>query len=87
MLDIPPGMPPLVARTRASRSWHISSGRIAHLRWQDGPDWLGYLEDYPDYMTQGGSLDELRANLLDLYRDLTSGELEKVRRVGRLQIA
>jgi len=32
MLNIPPGMPPLVARTRASRSWHISSGRIAHLR-------------------------------------------------------
>jgi len=62
-------------------------GEIRFVYWQDGPDWLGFLEDYPDYMTQGKSLDELRTQLLDLYRDLTSGELEKVRRVGRLQIA
>jgi len=32
MLDIPAGMPPLFATTRASRSWRISSGRTAHLR-------------------------------------------------------
>jgi hypothetical protein len=26
--------------------------------WQDGNMWLGYLEEYPDYMTQGESLEE-----------------------------
>jgi len=32
MLDIPPGMPALFRSTGASSSWHISSGRTAHLR-------------------------------------------------------
>jgi len=27
---------------------------------------LGYLEEYPDYWTQGTSLEELKQNLLDL---------------------
>jgi len=60
---------------------------IRFVYWQDGPFWLGYLEEFPDYMTQDESLDELRENLVDIYRDLTSGEIEKVRRVGSLQIA
>ncbi len=24
--------------------------------WKDGDMWLGYLEEYPDYMTQGGDI-------------------------------
>ena len=35
--------------------------------------WLGYLEEYPDYWTQGESEEELRANLSDIYADLNSG--------------
>ena len=43
--------------------------------WQDGNMWLGYLEEYPDYMTQGETLDELKENLKDLYKDfLESGK-------------
>ena len=30
--------------------------------------WLGYLEQYPDYMTQGNSLENLKEHLLDLYK-------------------
>jgi predicted RNase H-like HicB family nuclease len=41
--------------------------------WQDGDMWLGYLEDYPDYMTQGETLAELEENLKDIYKELTSG--------------
>jgi hypothetical protein len=48
---------------------------------------VGWLEEYPDYRTQGESMDELQTNLLDLYRDLTSGEVPCVRRVGELSIA
>ena len=33
MLDIPTGIPPLVASTRATRSCHISSGRTTHRRY------------------------------------------------------
>ncbi len=40
--------------------------------WQDEDFWLGYLQDYPDYMTQGETLEELEENLKDIYNDITS---------------
>lgn len=48
--------------------------------------WLGYFEEFPDYMTQGETLAELRENLLDLHRDLNSGEISGIRRVAELTI-
>lgn len=48
--------------------------------------WLGYLEEFPDYLTQGESQSELEENLRDLYRDLTSGEIAGVRRVAKLSV-
>jgi hypothetical protein len=44
-----------------------------YIYWQDQDLWLGYLEQYPDYWTQGQSLEDLEAHLRDLYKDLTSG--------------
>ena len=55
--------------------------------WQDGDDWLGFLDEYPDYMTQGTSLEDLREHLLDLHRDLTSGVIPNVRRHAVLEVA
>ena len=46
--------------------------------------WLGYLEDYPDYSTQGESLKDLEDHLLDLYKDLSSGVIPFTRRMGRI---
>jgi predicted RNase H-like HicB family nuclease len=60
---------------------------IRYVHWQDGDMWLGYLEDYPDYMTQGESLGELQENLKDLYGDLTGGHIPGARKVAELQIA
>ena len=48
--------------------------------------WLGYLDDYPDYMTQGETLAELEENLRDIYADLTSGAIPAVRKVADLQV-
>ncbi len=48
--------------------------------------WLGYLEEFPDYMTQGESLEQLQENLRDLYTDLASGEISGVRRVAELTL-
>lgn len=48
--------------------------------------WLGYFEEYPDYLTQGETLEELEENLRDLYRDLTSGEIPGIRRVAELTV-
>ena len=48
---------------------------------------VGWLEEYPDYRTQGETMDQLQDYLLDLYKELTSGEIPCVRRVGELSIA
>ena len=57
-----------------------------YVYWQDGDHWLGHFEEYPDYITQGLSLEDLQANLTDLYRDLTSGEIRGIRRVAELSL-
>lgn len=57
-----------------------------YIYWQDSTLWLGYLQDYPDYWTQGESLEELQSNLRDLYRDLTSGEIPGVRKLAELTL-
>jgi len=62
----------------------MSSARYVH--WQDGETWLGYFEEFPDYLTQGETLEELQKNLRDLYRDLTSGEFPGIRRVAELTV-
>jgi hypothetical protein len=69
-------------------AWYDSIMKsIRYTYWQDGNMWLGYLEEFPDYLTQGESLDELRENLRDLYQDLTSGVVPGVRRVAEMQLA
>jgi len=48
--------------------------------------WLGYFEEYPDYLTQGESLAELEDHLRDLYQDLTSGEIAGIRKGAELTV-
>jgi len=36
--------------------------------WQEGNIWIGYLEEYPDYWTQGESVEKLKENLRELYQ-------------------
>jgi hypothetical protein len=55
--------------------------------WQDGKDWIGYLDEFPDYLTQGASLEDLQAHLQDLYRDLSSGAIPNIRRHAQLELA
>jgi hypothetical protein len=59
---------------------------VGYIFWQDGGFWLGHLDDFPDYMTQGATLDDLKEHLADLYRDLCSGVLPAVRQHGRLEV-
>ena len=55
--------------------------------WQDGGYYLGSLNEYPDYQTQGMSKEELVGNLKDLLSDLESGEVPCVRKVEELVVA
>ena len=47
---------------------------------------IGWLEDYPDYKTQGQTLDELEENLRDIFDDIDSGRIPHIRRYGELVI-
>jgi predicted RNase H-like HicB family nuclease len=58
-----------------------------YVYWRDGDYWLGYFEEYPDYRTQGESLEDLQDHLKDLFSDLTSGEIPGVRRVAELSFS
>ncbi len=40
------------------------------IHWQQDKVWLGYLEEFPDYWTQGFTYKELRQNLADIYREM-----------------
>ncbi len=60
---------------------------VKYVYWQEGAFWLGYLQDYPDYWTQGESLDDLKEHLEDLYKDVTSGQILGIRKVDELIVS
>jgi hypothetical protein len=37
--------------------------------------WLGHLDEFSDYVTQGTSLEDLKAHLADLYAELSLGAI------------
>lgn len=55
--------------------------------YQDDKMFIGWLEEYPDYKTQGESLHELEENLLDIYKELSNGTIPNVLHVGELKVA
>jgi hypothetical protein len=59
---------------------------VRYVHWQDGDMWLGYFEEFPDYLTQGETVAELQENLRDLYLDIASGEIPGIRRVAELSV-
>ncbi|MCW5960293.1 MAG: hypothetical protein KIS76_09030 [Pyrinomonadaceae bacterium] len=48
---------------------------------------IGYLNDYPDYQTQGRSKEELIEHLKDLLQDLESDEVQYVKKVEEMVVA
>jgi predicted RNase H-like HicB family nuclease len=55
--------------------------------WRDGEFFLGYLNKYPEYHTQGYSKEELIENLEDLLSDLESEEVPFIKQVEELTVA
>jgi len=54
--------------------------------WEDEGMYIGYLIEYPDYMTQGENIEEFQDNLKDIYKELTSGAIPCVRKVSELEV-
>jgi len=55
--------------------------------WRDGDYYLGFLNDYPDYQTQGMPKEELLNNLRSLLVNLQSGEIPYIRKVEKPVLA
>lgn len=60
---------------------------VKFVYWQEDGFWIGYLQDYPDYWTQGETLADLKDHLRDLYRDLSAGEVPGIRKVEELIVS
>lgn len=55
--------------------------------WQRDGFWIGHLQDYPDYQTQGDSFDDLKAHLRELHDDLTGGQIPGVRKLEEMALS
>jgi len=58
--------------------------KIMYTYWKDDNYYIGYLNDYPDYQTQGYSKDELIENIKELLKDIESNEVPYIRTVEEL---
>ena len=54
---------------------------------QDGKFLIGHIDEHPEYPTQAFSIDELEANLQDIYEMIHDGTLEKQYKHGVMEIA
>ena len=64
----------------------MTTARIIYWEESDGR-WVGYFEEFPDYHTQGDSLDDLREHLRDLYQDISGGAIPGIRKTEDLIIS
>jgi len=53
----------------------------------DGSFFVGYLDDYPEYTTQGENLEDFEKNLMDIYNMIQDGTLDVPQKHGVLEIA
>jgi hypothetical protein len=60
---------------------------IKFTSWQDGDFYIGFLNEYPDYLTQGMSKEDLVDNLKDLLIDLDSGQVPYIHKVEEMLVA
>ena len=60
---------------------------VEYTIWKDEQFYLGFLNEYPDYMTQGESKQELQENLRSLLKDIETLDIPYIRKVETLQVA
>ncbi|TVR91171.1 MAG: type II toxin-antitoxin system HicB family antitoxin [Spirochaetaceae bacterium] len=59
---------------------------VRYVYWQEKDHWLGHLEEFPDYWTQGQTIEELKDHLRDLFEDLSQDRIPEVRRIAELEV-
>ena len=56
--------------------------------YQEKDNWfIGHIQEYPDYETQGKTLEELKTNLMDIYQDIVNGLVPNAEPFKILEIA
>jgi predicted RNase H-like HicB family nuclease len=45
---------------------------------EEGEWYVGHIQEYPEYESQGKTIDELKENLLDIYNDIMLGLVSDV---------
>jgi len=48
---------------------------------------VGHIQEYPDYETQGETLEELKENLIDIHQDIINGLVRDAEPFQVLEIA
>jgi hypothetical protein len=71
----------------SSKSKRTRRRKVKIVVWKEDDMFLGYLQEYPDYWTQGTTIQDLKEHLKDLYRDVTSGEISGIRKVEDLVVS
>ena len=61
--------------------------KLEYTFWKDGEFYIGHLNNYPDYESQGYSKEELIQNLTDLLIDLEGDNVPYLRKVEELVLA
>lgn len=59
---------------------------LSYTWWKDDHHYIGFLNDFPDYETQGESAAELENNLREIYMDIQSGDIPFIRHISELSI-
>lgn len=86
-LRVPAGLRCQLLASPTQPSYDPNVDPLRFVYWQDGAFWLGYIEEFPDYLTQGESFEDLKAHLRDLYADINGGHIPAVRRTAALDVA
>jgi predicted RNase H-like HicB family nuclease len=61
---------------------------ILNIVYKEEKDWfIGHLQEYPDYESQGKTLDELKENLIEIYHDINKGLVPDAERFQLLEVA
>jgi predicted RNase H-like HicB family nuclease len=58
---------------------------LRYTYWKEDDYFIGYLNDYPDYQTQGLSKEELIDNLKEILKDIEADEIPYLRNIPTIR--
>jgi hypothetical protein len=60
---------------------------LKYTYWKDGDFYIGYIDDYPQYKTQGEDMADLEKGLAEIYGWIMDGTLAVKEHKGVLRVA